>query len=511
MAGSARLGVQAGTLTHMPTVNADLEWAIEDVKRRLPAYTLFRQYDEGDHRLLFATEKFLNAFGSLFQEFADNLCEDVVDGITDRLQIIGWASNDKALNDLADEVWTLNQGESRSGAVHRNGFREGDGFTIAQVDKNGRARTYRQQPTQMAVRYSTEAPDEMDLAAKVWKSGSRYRANLYYPDGTIKKYATKGTGADGGMPQAAAFKPLAEGDPGLRDDESWVTEGQGEGMPVFHYPNGELSDYGKSILRGVIPLQDALNKAVADMLVTMEGHAAPLRWGTGIEVERDPVTNQEIDPFKRANLPGSILRTGSKDAAFGEFSPSAMEGFLDVQDSFRIEIARKGYLPPYAVSPRSASAQAPSGVSLLVAEGRTIKLAKDRQRDWGTEHKREMAYLLNLELGTADRVTANDLELEWTPPETRDELALLETLILKKELGVPDRVLLLELGYDSDEVDEWLEDQEAADEGQMAALSVLQGGRGPVAPGAAQTLNGALGLPGGPVPPAGGQTALAGQ
>lgn len=493
----------------MPVVNADLEWAIEDVRKRIPAYTLFRQYDEGDHRLLFATEKFLNAFGALFQEFADNMCDDVVDGITDRLQIIGWASSDKSVNLLADEVWDRNQGEARSGAVHRNGFREGDGFTIAQLDAQGRARSYKQNPTQMAVRYSTETPDEMDLAAKVWKAGTRYRANLYFPDGTIQKYATKGTGADGGMPQAQAFKPLTAGDAALGEDENWVTEGDGDGMPVFHYPNGELSAYGKSILRGVIPIQDALNKAIADMLVTMEGHAAPLRWGTGIEVERDPVTNQEIDPFKRANLPGSILRTGSKDAAFGEFSPSAMEGFLDVQDSFRAEIARKGYLPPYAVTSRSGNAAPPSGISLLVSEGRTIKLAKDRQRDWGTEHKREMAYLLNLEGLTG--VTPQDLDLEWAPPETRDEQALLETLVLKKELGVPDRVILLEMGYDSDEVDEWLDDQETADEGQMAALSVLQGGRGPVGAGAAQTLNGALGVPGAPVPPAGAQAPMVAQ
>ena len=55
-----------------------------------------------------------------------------------------------------------------------------------------------------------------------------------------------------------------------------------------------------------------------------------------------------------------------------------------------------------------------------------------------------------------------------------------------------------------------LDEDQTATDGQMAALSVLQGGRGAVAPGAAQTLNNNLGVPAGPVPPAGGQTALAG-
>jgi hypothetical protein len=479
----------------MPTVNQDLDWAIEDVRSRLPHYALYRQYDEGDHRLLFATEKYRNAFGDLFREFADNLCEDVVDGITDRLQIIGWTSTDQALNSLADEVWERNQGEARSGAVHRNGFREGDGFSIVSLDKNNRARFYRQDPTQIAVRYSTEAPDEKDLAAKVWRSGGRYRVNLYYPDGRIEKYASKGTGADGGLPKAAAFKGLQAGDPALGDEDSYIIEGEREGIPVFHYPNGELSAYGKSILRGVIPLQDALNKAVADMLVTMEGHAAPLRWARGIEVQKDPVTGRDIDPFKKANTPGSVLRTGSKEALFGQFDAADLAGFLDVQDSFKVEIARKGYLPPHAVPLRGSSAAAPSGISLLVTEGRTIKLAKDRHRDWGTEHRAEMAYALSLETG--QDVTAQDLNLEWAPPETRDEKALLESLVLKRDLGVPERQILLEMGYDSDQVDEFLDEAEEVREGQEAALSVLQGGRQGV------TAQDALALQAGlPTPPA---------
>lgn len=479
----------------MPTVNQDLEWAIEDVRSRLPRYALYRAYDEGEHRLLFATEKYRNAFGDLFREFADNMCEDVVDGITDRLQIIGWTSSDQALNSLADAVWERNKGEARSGAVHRNGFREGDGFSIASLDKDNRARFYRQDPTQMAVRYSTENPDEKELAAKVWKAGTRYRANLYYPDGTIAKYASKGSSADGGMPLAAAFKPLQAGDPALNGEDSYLQEGQRDGMPVFHYPNGELSAYGKSILRGVIPLQDALNKAVADMLVTMEGHAAPLRWATGIQVEMDSRTGKEKDPFAKANTPGSVLRTGSKDAAFGQFAAAALDGFLDVQDSFKIEIGRKGYLPPHAITLRSGNSAPPSGISLLVAEGRTIKLAKDRHRDWGTEHRAEMAYCLSLETG--GNVTAEDLGLEWAPPETRDEKALLETLVLKKELGVPDRQILLEMGYDSDEVDDFLDEAAESQVGQQAALSVLQGGRPGVTAQDALTLQQGL-----PAPPA---------
>lgn len=487
-------------------VNADLDWALEDVRRRLPHYTLFRQYDEGNHRLLFATDKYRNAFGDLFREFADNLCDDVVDGITDRLQITGWTSTDKGLNAVIDDVWVRNQGEARSGAVHRNGFREGDGFTIVQTDRDNRARIYRQQPTTMAVRYSTERPDEMELAAKVWKAGKRYRVNLYYPDRT-EKYASRGLGADNGMPKAAAFTLLRAGDPALQGDDEALVE-HDDGMCVFHYPNGELSEYGRSILTGVIPIQDALNKTIADMLVSMESRVLPQRWAAGIQVERDPVTGQEIDPFKDSG-PGSVWRTGNKEASFGEFTAAEMAGFLDVADAFKIEAARKGALPPHVITLRTGSNSAPSGIALLVAEGRTIKLARDRQRDWGTEHRREMAYAANLEMG-AREVTAEDLNLDWAPPETRDEKALVEMLLLKKDLGVPPRQLLLECGYDTDEVDGFLDEADEQTAGQVAALSVLQGGRAGVSLADARTLNQNLGVPPGPVPPNEAGTALAG-
>lgn len=490
------------------TLAADIEWALADVNSRLPKYALYRQYDEGDHRLLFATDKYRNAFGDLFREFADNLCEDVVDGLADRIQITGWTTTDSDLGALVDAAWERNQGPARAGAVHRNAIREGDGFTMVDLGRDGLFRSYRQEPTQIAVRYSTEYPDEMDLAAKVWPAGKRWRMNLYYPDGKFVRLATKGLSPGGGLPGAAAFKPVQAGDPALAEDETYEGEAAIPGIPVFHYPNGDLSTYGRSILRGVIPLQDALNKGVADMLVTMEGTAQPIRWARGIETQVDPITGQEVNPFAGADKPGAVIRTGNKEAAFGQFDAASPDGFLDVQDSFRIQIARKGYLPPYAVPLRSGAANYPSGVSLLVSEGRAVKVARDRQRDWGAEHAREYAYGLSLEAGRPGAVIAADLDPTWAPPETRDEKALVEMLLLKKDLGVDQRHLLLEAGYDEADVDEMLDTLANVQEGMAAAFTVLQGGRQAIRPADAVTLTQDLGVPAAPDAPGGGQAAL---
>ena len=56
----------------------------------------------------------------------------------------------------------------------------------------------------------------------------------------------------------------------------------------------------RSILTGLIPLQDLLNKAVADLVTAMEDNALPARFGTGIQAKFDPVTGEETPVWRRA-------------------------------------------------------------------------------------------------------------------------------------------------------------------------------------------------------------------
>jgi len=470
---------------------ADLDWAISDVKMRAPHYELARRYDEGRHRLLFASEKFRNAFGLMFREFADNFCDDVVDANTDRLQIIGWTSNDEVLDLYLDEAWEANHGASRTGAIHRHAYREGDGFGMVQETPDHRGRMFKMDPTEMAVRYSDDNPDEKAVAARVWKTGKRWRITLYYPD-HLERYTSRGSSADGGIPGVNAFSPVT-------DQADGEARAELTRIPVYHFPNGELSSYGRSLLRGVIPVQDALNKTVADLLVDMERTALPQRHATGVELPRDPVTGEEYDPWKDLK-PGELLWTKAKEARFGEFAGANLTQFLDVADSFRIAIARKGYLPPHSIVLRTgqSAASAMSGVALLVGEGRSVKLGRDRQRDWGPEHREMMAHLLSID--TLQNVTGGDLSEQWAPVETRDMKALLEELMLKKDLGVPLKRLLEEAGYTSDEAEEFVEEVGVQLDAHRAALSVLEGGRPAIPLGDARPLEQMLpSAPDGPV------------
>lgn len=476
-------------MSHMDEV----VWALDDVKARLPGYGLVQAYDRGNHRLLFATEKYRNTFGDLFREFADNLCDDVLDSMVNRIQIMGWSSEDTALAQQVTDWWTTVKGEARASTVHRNALREGDGFAMLQQNPQGQVRLFRQHPAQMAVQYDTEDPDVLAVAAKVWRDGKRYRLNVIHPDRT-ERYASRGLSAGGGMPGPKAFVPLEPGDPDLVKAglESYV-DPDSTLADVFHFPSGTVSEYGESLLRDVIPLQDALNKAVADMLVAMEFAAYPQRWATGVQVERDPVTGKELSPFQAGE--GRVWRVGSKDAEFGQFDPAAMEGFLQVQASFRAEIARKGKMPLHAAAMQQGTP--PTGVALLVAEGETVKFGKDRTRDWGTEWRRLGARAMSLTLAT--QVDPEDLDMEWAPVETRDEQALLEGLLIKRDLQVPTERLLVEAGYDPEDAAKWAGEAMLEAEADALAADTLVGGRIP----GPRSVNRALGVLPGPVPPTG--------
>src|SRR3954453_617558 len=75
----------------MKNMNIDIEESLNTFRSGAVRYSRFERYYRGEHDLSFATEKFKNTFGSLFREFALNLCPAVCDAIRDKLKITGFS------------------------------------------------------------------------------------------------------------------------------------------------------------------------------------------------------------------------------------------------------------------------------------------------------------------------------------------------------------------------------------------------------------------------------------
>jgi SPP1 Gp6-like portal protein len=419
----------------------DVIKAIKMLAERQERIKTYRRYYDGDHNLAFATNKFKNAFADLFKEFAYNMCPSVVDAPADRLRITGFGKS--TAGDQAWAIWQANHMTQRAGEVHSDALIVGDAYVIVWPDATNAPIISVNTAEETIVHYADEDRSRIDWAAKRWSIGKQIRLNLYY-DNRIEKYIT-GERSGSGDPSARAFQAYEI--PG----EPWPVPHDYGRVPVFHFGNNARQGTpGRSELKDVIPLQDALNKAVADMLVAMEFVALPQRWATGIEVKRDPVTGEPISPWRPSV--DSVWSAPDADVRFGQFDPANLTQFLDVQDRFLVAIARVSRTPLHYIMPQTGNF--PSGESLKTAETPFLAKVADRMESFGNTWQEVMLFALLV--AETPAATADDIAVDWRDPAPKSQKEQAETAAIKQGIGVPLAVLLAELDYTESEIEDML-------------------------------------------------------
>lgn len=419
----------------LPANASVLTRALHDLKGRSLRYITLEDYYRGKHDLAFATEKFRNAFGSLFRKFANNMCPAVCDAVTDNLQVIDFAVEEGPAVKAAKEVkqlWQLNRMDQRAGEVHKEAVKAGDAYVIVWPDAKGTPVIYPQKARVCTVAYDTEQPGLILWAAKFWMAvNKRIRVNLYFPD-RIEKYITRVQTPNGLPDKDDAFIEFKV------KGEKWPLKNEWGVVPVFHFANNaDIGEMGSSELVPAVPLQDALNKSVLDMMVAMEFVSFPQRWATGIEVALDN-DGKPIVPF----TPGveRIWTVDSSEAKFGEFSAADLKQFLAVKKDFQLDIATVTATPIHYFNLQTGDV--PSGKALKRLEKRHVKKVKDRMTTFGNVWEDVMALAMQMAGGKRVRLTTN-----WEDPFGPTEEEKLDTLITKKQLGVSETQLLMEAGY----------------------------------------------------------------
>src|SRR5262245_35244083 len=182
-------------ITHytQKNMNQDIEQAIDAFRCRAARYAKNERYYRGDHDLAFATEKFANAFGALFREFALNLCPAVCDAVKDKLRITGFSVRSAgsvssptvregatlfgcALTDVRasaapiTNIWDGDRMDIRSGEVHKEALRNGDAYVIVWPDADGRPVMHPNRASSCVVFYDDETPGKVIRAAKYWRT-----------------------------------------------------------------------------------------------------------------------------------------------------------------------------------------------------------------------------------------------------------------------------------------------------------------------------------------------------
>lgn len=462
----------------MPQTPEDLakavEWGYKALTGdRIAEYAKYRNYYDGVQEMEFATDKFSNTFGDLFKTFAYNRCGTVVDSIADRLQLLGFTPTGidenespkefKALKDEADLIFRQNRMDRLQGEQIQETLKCGDAYVIVWPDKLPDGTIYPAIYVNMAdtvaIRYDDETRKPL-YAVKIWRREDKFwRFTLYFPDAIYKFVSTAATDE---MPKKIAALAPYEAVTSDGAAEPWPLPNIYNRIPVFHFPNNTAKgQYGRSVLKSILPLQDALNKACMDMMVAMEYGAYPQRWATGLQLGRpNPLTGKVDSPFKEG--PGETW-TAPNGASFGNFEVANLEQFTKVQESFDTKIANVARIPGHWFNMFGTP---PSGESLKTAEAPFVALISDAQifmgNDW--EDVFEFGFVTIGRDGLS-------LDANWKSAELRSDTDKLQEGLLKKQLGWSTDQIMREYGLPQSVIDRMADENLAKMQEAMANAS----------------------------------------
>ena len=445
-------------------MNTNIEKAIENLRMSNGRYAKTERYYRGEHDLAFATEKFQNTFGSLFREFAMNLCPAICDAVKDKLRITEFRieAGTGDIPSAARRIWQSNRMGTRAGEVHKEALKNGDAYAIVWPNADGQVTIYPNKAANITAVYDEESPGKILWAAKYWRTTEkRTRLNLFYPD-RIERYISAKE-SETVLPEAREFvecgtrnvecgleERLKSGavsgaansllipQSSIRTPQSIIPNPYGV-VPIFHFANNsDIGMPGQSELEAAIPVQDGLNKSVLDMLVAMEFSAYRQRLAAGIEIEYDN-EGKALAPFT-AGI-DHLWIAQNPNANFGDFEAANLDQFLKVKDSFRIDMASVTGTPLHYLMPHMKGF--PSGESLKKAETRFIAKVRDRQDSFGQTWADLMSFALMLD-GKGKGIR---LLTAWEDPAPMSDREALENIVLKKEIGISVEQALLEAGY----------------------------------------------------------------
>lgn len=391
-----------------------------------------RDYYRGDHptSLSDRQRQFLGMRGKV--NFCANYCRLVVDAVAERLKVVGFEATDSALKGWLWELWNTARLDALSQRLHLAAVRDGEAYLVLDFDSQADRPRFTLQLADdgsggISVGYDDEG--NMAYAAKRWWSEGPNgqavrRMTLYYPD-RIEKYISH-SAAPYWQPYHAAGEsfPIA-----------WVDHfGDPLGLPVIAFTNRD----GDSELTDVIPLQDALNKTLLDLIAVADTNAFPLLVAQGFEVPSDLI----IGPGSLIQIPPSM--DGQSD--FRMVAGANLQNFIALLQSLVMEVARVSSTP---LSRFQASGQVAAEGTLKQQEAGLISKVEQKQVIFGNAWEDAMRLAIRLQntFGVLPLEESAELSTLWSPAAPRSEADQLQVLLLKAQLGVPAATLLAEAGY----------------------------------------------------------------
>lgn len=463
-------------------------WWLVRLARRLDNRTAdmqrYADYYAGRHNLRFASQKWREAFGSLFAGVADNFSEVVVDKLVERLEVVGFRFDQgEEANDRAWNIWQRNNLDADFAKGIREGLTKSEfAMTVWSGGPGGIPRMTVEDPLNVVVATDPSDRSIRRAALKRWTDvdeGNVY-ATVYLPEAIYKFQASIGIQDPNLDPALQAYAARTQMTWKRRevDGEPWPLPNALRVVPVVAFANKpDLSGAGVSELRNIVPLQDAINKLTSDLLLAAEFSAFRQRYAVNVELEVDEDTGRTIEPWKIA-VDRLLTAPPPSDPSvpetrFGEFSQTDLGPYIQAIEMCLKHVAVISRMPPHYLL--GGSAIFPSGESLRSAETGLVRKARDRMRDLA-EPLEEVQRLAALVMGDKALASAEAQTL-WADPETRTESEHIDALMKMEALGVPRKALWERIPASPTEIDHWetlAAEQETEDVAKAQRMARLQ-------------------------------------
>lgn len=415
-------------------------------KKQAGIATLYKYYD-GDQPLRYSTARLQEAFGDDWVYFAQNWCGVVVDTSLERLQLMGMDSEEEGTKEALKTIWAELDMEQVAMDAHQAALVASEAYVIPWKNQDG-LQCFFNHPSMVHVLYDANDPRKKVAAGKLWQDEvtERWLMNVYAVD-RILYYRSLGKTANA----YTDFEQIHE------EPNPYKV------VPVFSLRPGGARGAGE-LKRAIIAAQDALNKAISDLMVGSEFASFK---------QRVVIANSDLKKIK--NTPGTYVRLppapqGEQPVSFGTFEEEDLGNVLRVVEKWADYIAIVSRTPKHYLWGEGAGV---SGDALIAMEAPLVKKAKRYQRRLNPAWQDIAAFLL--ELSGAKSIDKEKIVPQWEPAETVQPLARAQTMqsiASSQQISAPTAAELA--GYSMAEVQKIRDDAEKKDKMLSSAERELE-------------------------------------
>lgn len=332
----------------------DLSQAFDLIRLKQKNYQQLYDYYDGNQPLMYLASRLHNIFKGLDAYFAENWCAVVIDTCKERISFKRWEVEDKKVQAVLDQEYELSELSIESDDVAEAMMVASEGYLISWPGEG----TYYNDPRVCHVFYDVENPRKKKYAAKLWVTADKKntRMTLYYPE-QIEYYIAEGDDV------ASADKFVLY----TKEGKKGVAKNPYGMVPVFHF---KLNKRGYSDLKNIVPLQNAVNKLINDMMVASEFSAFRQRW---------IISNAQTDG-KLSSEPGAVWEIPGGDgigqeSQVGEFSSTDLKNYIQSIERFASSMGVISRTPKHYFYRQGGD---PSGEALIAMEAPLNRKVQDR-------------------------------------------------------------------------------------------------------------------------------------